>query len=103
MPRFFLPALLLGLCWSADSLPAAPPASGEDAYAPHTPTLLFHLVNFAPDDADALGAALTKVASVRKVEVNPAKGYAQVRFDSHVVSYHQVAQAIAETGKSLGK
>jgi len=31
------------------------------------------------------------------------RSYTRIRFDSHVVSYHQVAQAVAEAGKSAGK
>jgi hypothetical protein len=40
---------------------------------------------------------------VRKISVNIARGFAQVRFDSHIVSYHQVAQAIADAGTAAGK
>ncbi len=100
MPRLLLALLLLACC---TSLRAVPPAKDDDAYAPHTPTLLFHLVDLAPADVEALRAALTKVPSVRKVAIDAAKGSAQVRFDSHVVSYHQVAQAITEAGKAAGK
>ncbi len=51
------------------------------------------------DDAkerDALRAALEKVKSVSKVVVAAQGEYVAVAFDSHVVSYHQVAQAIVE-------
>lgn len=40
---------------------------------------------------------------MRKVSVDTAHGFAEVRFDSHVVSYHQVAQAIADAGSAVGK
>lgn len=74
----------------------------DDAYRPHTPTLTFHLTH-AEDAADteAIRASVQKLASVRKIVFTT--GAVQVRFDSHVVSYHQVAQAIADAGKARGK
>ena len=76
----------------------------DDAYAPHTPTLNFYLTGASDaKDADTIRASVQKLASVRKVNVNTARGYAQVRFDSHIVSYHQVAQAIADAGTVAGK
>ena len=35
--------------------------------------------------------------------MNTDQSFARVRFDSHVVSYHEAAQAIADAGKSLAK
>lgn len=93
--------LLLILAFvAAASLHAAEP--GDDAYRPHTPTLSFHLTH-ADDAADAaaIRASVQKLASVRKITF--ASGSVQVRFDSHVVSYHQVAQAIAAAGAARGK
>ncbi len=74
----------------------------DDAYRPHTPTLVFHLTH-ADDaaDTDGIRASVQKLVSVRKIVF--AAGSVQVRFDSHVVSYHQVAQAIAESGTMRGK
>lgn len=74
----------------------------DDAYRPHTPTLTFHLSN-AGDTADteAIRTSVQKLASVRKVAFS--NGSVQVRFDSHVISYHQVAQAIADGGTTRGK
>ncbi len=84
--------------------PAADASKDDDAYAPHTPTLIFYLSEMTDQrDADALQASLQKLKSVRKINLNLARGYAQVRFDSHVVSYHQVAQAIADAGTALGR
>ena len=82
------------------SLRAADPS--DDAYRPHTPTLVFHLTH-ADDaaDAEAIRASLQKLASVSKIAF--AHGSVQVRFDSHVVSYHQVAQAIAAASAARGK
>ncbi|HSY20283.1 MAG TPA: hypothetical protein VK815_18200, partial [Candidatus Acidoferrales bacterium] len=44
-----------------------------------------------------------KLKSATVVEVSTNHSYTRIRFDSHVVSYHQVAQAMAEAGKSAGK
>ena len=91
--------------WQA-SIPtsAADAAKDDDAYAPHTPTLIFYLSEMtSQQDADAVQASLHKLKSVRKIILNLERGYAQVRFDSHVVSYHQVAQAIADPGTALGR
>jgi len=74
------------------------------ANAPHTPTLIFYLSGLeGKADVDAIGSAVQKLKSASVVEVNLDRGYARLRFDSHVVSYHQVAQAVAEAGKSLKK
>ena len=93
------PLLLFFLVLTA-TLRAAEPS--DDAYRPHTPTLTFHLTQ-ADDAADeeAIRASLQKLASVSKVTF--VSGAVQVRFDSHVVSYHQIAQAIADAGTPRGK
>lgn len=83
---------------------AAPAAKDDEAYAPHTPTLIYYLSgSIEKKDEDAIRTSVQKLKSVRKVVVNMARGYAQVRFDSHVVSYHQVAQAILDAGEGVGK
>ena len=86
------------------STTAADVAKDDEAYAPHTPTLIFYLSEMTKQqEADAIQTSLQKLKSVRKINLNLARGYAQVRFDSHVVSYHQVAQAIADAGTALGR
>ena len=74
----------------------------DDAQRPHTPTIVFHLAH-ANDaaDADAIRASVQKLASVSRIVF--AEGAVRVRFDSHVVSYHQVAQAIADAGTARRK
>jgi copper chaperone CopZ len=102
----FLPvylAALMAILFRGGSV-AADPVKVEDAYAPHTPTLIFHLSGpISPKDAEAINASVTKLPSVRKVNIDAAHGLALVRFDSHVVSYHQVAEAIVDAGSAVGR
>lgn len=79
-------------------------AKKTGAEPPHTPTLIFHITGAAGEgDADAIRGAVQKLKSVLSVNVSTERGFAQVRFDSHVVSYHQFAQAIADAGTARGK
>ncbi len=90
--------VLLAACLSR----AADAAKDDDAYRPHTPTLIYQLTQAeGAADADAIRASVQKLASVGKIVFSP--GSVQVRFDSHVVSYHQMAQAIAAAGTARGK
>src|SRR3954468_12586119 len=93
--------LMVVATMSPSYVTAAAPAD-EDAYRPHTPTLMFHLAHAdAQADADAIRTSVQKLASVCKVVF--AEGLVKVRFDSHVVSYHQIAEAITEAGTVRGK
>jgi hypothetical protein len=77
---------------------------GDEPYAPHTPTLIFYLTGAdGQKDVDAISGAISKLRRASTTEVNTLRSYARIRFDSHVVSYHQVAQAISDAGKSIGK
>jgi hypothetical protein len=85
------------LSWAADT-------PGDEPYAPHTPTLIFYLTGAdGQKDMDAISAAISRLKSASVTETNTSKSYTRVRFDSHVVSYHQVAQAVADAGTSIGK
>jgi copper chaperone CopZ len=96
--------LLIAALLAARVVSAADDANDDEAYRPHTPTLVFYVSGLSRQkDADTIRARVQKLPSVRKVNVNAARAYAQVRFDSHVVSYHQVAQAIADAGPAAGK
>ena len=93
--------MLLGVLISQSANAAKKPAGSDP---PHTPTLIFYLSEVAGEkDADAIRASVQSLKSVLKVNVNTAGGFVQVQFDSHVVSYHQVAQAIADAGVALGR
>jgi len=81
-----------------------PDVDSAEVPAPHTPTLIFYLAGFdTQPDVDAIRASVGKLKSAVIVAVNTNRSYARIRFDSHIVSYHQVAQAIAGAGKTLGK
>lgn len=102
MQRTWLPLLFALACLAPDALFAA--KKSDAASPPHTPTLCFLLSNVTSQrDADAIGVTVAKLKSVMTHSVNVAEGFVLVRFDSHVASYHQVAQAVAEAGKRLGK
>jgi copper chaperone CopZ len=96
--------LLAAACCASLVSRAAEAEKDADAYAPHTPTLIFYLSGAdSPKDTDTIRSSVQKLKSVSKITVNPEHSYVQVRFDSHVVSYHEVAQAIADAGAVLGK
>jgi copper chaperone CopZ len=83
---------------------AADNTDGDEPYQPHTPTLMFFVSHLeGPRDADAIRAFVNKLPSAKVLKIDNERGEARVRFDSHVVSYHQVAQAIATAGASIGK
>lgn len=81
----------------------APAADPGGAYAPHTPTIIFYLAGMTPGGQDeTLKAAMRAVKSASIVTVNSERGYVRVRFDSHIISYHQIAQAISDAGLAQG-
>ena len=54
-------------------------------------------------EREALSTAVKQVKSVKSATVGSQGNYVTVQFDSHVVSYHQVAKAIADAGTQAGK
>jgi copper chaperone CopZ len=72
-------------------------ATGQEV-KPHPVTVTFYVAGVkSSGDAEAITASLKKVPSFTKVEgLTPTSGFANVSFDSHVSSYHQIAQAIAD-------
>jgi copper chaperone CopZ len=67
-------------------------------------TLTYYLPGIAAaNERAALRTALEKVKSMKTVVVAPGGEWVTVQFDSHVVSYHEVAQAITDAGAALGK
>jgi copper chaperone CopZ len=90
---------------AAESVPTNNEAAdSSEAHQPHTPTLIFYLSGAGNQkDADAIRTSVQKLKSATTLDVNTNRSYTRVRFDSHVVSYHQVAQAIVDAGKTLGE
>jgi hypothetical protein len=89
---------------SAFATTSAAPSPADEAYAPHTPILIFYLTGpLGHADAEAIRSAVATLPSARTLTVDDARCYARLRFDSHVISYHQVAQAIVDAGTSLGR
>jgi len=99
-------ALCVGLLFSFISAHAQTNGTQapDEIRQPHTPTLIFYLsgANGQPD-VDSLRAAVQKLKSATVRDLNTNRSYARIRFDSHVISYHQVAQALADAGTVLGK
>ncbi len=66
--------------------------------------LTYHVAAIADAaDRDRLRLALLQVKSLNLVLVGARGDQSTVQFDSHVVSYHQVAQAITNAGARVGK
>ena len=80
-------------------------AAEKPAVTPHPTTLTFFISNVECDTCVAnITESIRKVKSVTKVEkLTPQSGYANVSFDSHADSYHQIAQAITDATPEHGK
>jgi copper chaperone CopZ len=80
-------------------------AAEKKAVVPHPTTQTFYISNVECDSCVAqISASIRKVKSVTKVDgLTPKSGYANVSFDSHADSYHQIAKAIADTPPVNGK
>jgi copper chaperone CopZ len=73
-------------------------APGPNEPAPSTKT--FFIAGVKSDaDVKAVTAAVMKVKSVNTVvDLTPASGFANISFDHHAVTHHQIAQAIMDAG-----
>src|SRR5262245_29568699 len=80
---------------------AAPPQEKKKIGKRPPVNITYHVsaLGDAPE-REALRAALLKVKTVSGVVLGAGGAWV---FDSHVVSYHQVAQAIADAGTAAGK
>jgi copper chaperone CopZ len=98
--RALLPLLVLLATECRDS----PAADAKTASKRPPAEVTFYLSALDdPKQQNDLRVALMQVASVSGVSLNPQGKSVTVKFDSHVVSYHQVAQAIADAGNKAGK
>jgi|GEM_PF-785411 len=74
-------------------------ASAQEAKTmkPNPVTHTFYITNVENEPgAAAIIASVKKVKSVTDVKLKPGDGFAQVSFDTHAVTHHQIAQAIAD-------
>ena len=81
-------------------------ASAQEAKTmkPNPVTHTFYIKNVDSEPgAAAIIASVRKVKSVTDVKLKPGDGYAQVSFDTHAVTHHQIAQAIADAAAPGGK
>jgi copper chaperone CopZ len=71
-------------------------AAEKKEVVPHPVTATFYIDHVQCSSCvDAITESLKQVKSVTAVKMNPADGYANISFDTHVSSYHQIAQAVA--------
>ncbi len=76
----------------------------EEAHEPHTPTLIYYLTDATSSgDENAIRAGVAREKTASVVEINRDRSYVRVKFDSHVVSYHEMAQTLTDAGATLGK
>jgi copper chaperone CopZ len=79
---------------------AAEPA----AFKPHPVTATFYISGVhCGGCVDAITGSLQRVKSVTGSSLEAGSPYANVSFDTHVASYHQIAQAIANTQPMHGE
>ena len=70
---------------------------------PHPTKVTFYLSEIeGEEDVATINASVKKLPSVTAVDVTTEAEFALVAFDSHVVSFHQVAQAITDAGNVTG-
>lgn len=100
MSRLITAGLLA--CWPAMSASAAEPTQTR---TPHPVTATFYVSNVVCGQCvEAISQSVRKVPSVTAVEsLSPESGYARISFDTHVSSYHQIADAISRTPPEHGQ
>src|SRR5580704_18018700 len=95
--------IIIATVLSVTFAPAANEKKPTTQRNPHPVDLTYYLSDVHDaKDVDAIVASLKKVKSVSKAEINTEVGFVQVGFESHAVSYHQIAQAIANAGAATG-
>ncbi len=83
---------------------SAQPKAQSKGFTPHPVTSTFYIGNVQCERCvSALEDSLKKVASFKEIKMKPSDGYAQISFDTHVSSYHQIAQAIADAAPQHGE
>jgi hypothetical protein len=105
-----LPVLRLLLA-AALALAAAVPTQADNQDGTKIPTkeghrvrLIYYLSEVSGQkEADAIVQAVKAIKTVTTASVNTNREYLKISFDSHEVSYHQVAQVIADVGAGFNK
>jgi hypothetical protein len=70
----------------------------------HRVRLIYYLSGVeGQKEADAIVLSVKVLKTVTTASVDTGRGCLKVSFDSHDLSYHQVAQAIADAGAQFGK
>ncbi|HEY6170431.1 MAG TPA: heavy-metal-associated domain-containing protein [Verrucomicrobiae bacterium] len=83
--------------FSIAALSASALAAEKKEFVPHPVTATFFISGVECGNCvDAITESVKKVKSVTAVKMDSATGYANISFDTHVSSYHQIAQAIAD-------
>jgi len=103
MQRFILIALMALL---TTSLVHADNGDGTKVQVKpgHRVKLIYYISELhGQKESDAIVAALKPLPTVTTASVDTTRGYVRISFDSHDLSYHQVAQAIAEVGTTFEK
>jgi copper chaperone CopZ len=78
-------------------------AAEKQEIVPHPVTATFYIDHVQCSSCvDAITESVKNVKSVTAVKMDPAQGYANISFDSHVSSYHQIAQAIGDADPQHG-
>lgn len=92
--------LVVLLSWSVSHAQGA----GGSLPTPHPVTATFYIENVHCYACVAIiSDSVKKVRSVTDFQMDPAAGYALISFDTHAASYHQIAQAIADSDRLHGE
>lgn len=99
------PSLLIALSLLVPTVAfTAQPKGQPAAFKPHPVTATFYIDNVQCGGCvSAIEASLSKVPSFKEFKMNPPENYAQISFDTHVSSFHQIAQAIANAEPQHGQ
>ena len=90
------------LCLGAITLNST--AAEKKEFIPHPVTTTFYISGVECGNCvDAISESVKKVKSVTAVNMEAATGYANISFDTHVSSAHQIAQAVADAVPVHGK
>ena len=90
---------ILAAAWSGRAV------AQEKKTGKHPPvTVSFYLTGVEKEkQQEAIRDSLAKLKTASALDFGSRGEYVTVQFDSHVVSYHQIAQAIADAGTQDGK